>query len=73
MSHHQVVIAGSLITSYLSKNILIFVLCHEEVLVVCKRILQQISSVLFIYVVIFIYCFLMFYKAVIALENIIHD
>ena len=35
-------IAVALVISYLLTNVLIFVLCHEEVLVVCKRILQQI-------------------------------
>ena len=53
-SHHQVANAVSLVTNYISTNVLIFVSCHEEVLVVCKIFLQQISPQWFIYVVIFI-------------------
>ena len=40
MSHHQVTTAVSLVTNYILTNVLIFVLCNKELLVVCKRILQ---------------------------------
>ena len=50
MSHHQVANAVSLVTNYISTNVLIFASCHQEVLVVCKIFLQQISPQWFIYV-----------------------
>ena len=64
-------IAVSLLTNFLSTNVLLFVSCHEEVLVVCKEFCNRYSAdSLNMSSFLFYFYFLMFYLAIIALEII---